>query len=459
MNRTLIILAVLLAGVFGAAQSRSTSMAKPLRSKPAKSVANWAQWRGPDSQGISPETNLPAVWSPTRNVKWKTAIPGRGHSSPIIWGDRIFLTTSLEGDIIPGAKAVKHKLGGEDYIHPDSVGANRVHTLKVLCLDRRSGKLLWERTAYSGRVYDDRHRKATYAEGTPATDGRFVYAWFGSEGLYCYDFNGKLIWKKSLGNIATQGMGNGTSPALYEDRLILQCDEDNGEGSFIVALDKRSGKELWRAPRQVEVSWTSPVIARAPERVELIASGAQYIAAYDPTTGKELWRCKGTQGWTVATPLVGHGVVIASAAHPVKRAVAIRLGGSGDVTDTPQVAWQRDKGTGYTPSSILYGDYAYLMTDRGLITCVDVRTGEVKYEGARVPKPATFSASPVAFEDKILLTSEDGDTFVLKAGPKHEVLGTNSLDEPVYASPAIAGGNIIIRTASNLYCITSGGAK
>src|SRR6185369_15760327 len=161
MNRTLLIIAVLLAGVFGAAESRSPSMSRPLRAKPAKSVANWAQWRGPGSQGISPETDLPVVWSPTQNVKWKTAIPGRGHSSPIIWGDRIFLTTSLEGEIIPDAKAVKHKLEGEDYVHPDSVGANHRHTLQVLCLDRRTGGILWRRTAYEGRVYDDRHRKAT----------------------------------------------------------------------------------------------------------------------------------------------------------------------------------------------------------------------------------------------------------------------------------------------------------
>jgi outer membrane protein assembly factor BamB len=459
MNRTLIILAVLLAGAFGAAESLPTAMTKPLKAKPVKSVANWAQWRGPDSQGISPETGLPTVWSDTQNVKWKTAIPGRGHSSPIVWGDRVFLTTSLEGGITPDAKAVKHKLGGEYYVHPDSVGADRQHTLQVLCLDRRSGKLLWRQTAYEGRVYDDRHRKATYADGTPATDGRFVYAWFGSEGLYCYDFNGKLVWKKSLGNIATQGMGNGTSPVLYKNMVILQCDEDNGEKSFIAALDKRSGKELWRTQRQVEVSWTTPVIARTPARTELVASGNQFIVSYDPATGKELWRCQGTQSWTVPTPLVGHGIVVVSATHPVKRALAIRLGGSGDLTGAPNIVWQRDKGTGYTPSSILYGDYVYLLTDRGLLTCLDVKTGEVKYEGARVPKPATFSASPVAFEDKILLTSEDGDTFVLKAGPKHEVLGTNSLDEPIYASPAIAGGNIFIRTASRLYCITNGDSK
>jgi outer membrane protein assembly factor BamB len=307
-------------------------------------------------------------------------------------------------------------------------------------------------------MYDDRHRTATYADATPATDGRYVYAWFGSEGLYCYDFAGQLVWKKSLGGIATQGMGNGASPVLYDNLVILQCDEDNGEESFIVAFDKRSGKEVWRTARQVDVSWTTPVVARAPARTELVASGSQYVAAYDPATGKELWRCQGTESWTVATPLVGHGIVVVSAAHPVKRALAIRLGGSGEVTET-HIVWRRDKGTGYTPSSILYGDYAYLMTDSGLLTCIDVRTGEVKYEGARVPRPARFYASPVAFEDKLLLTSEAGDTFVLRAGPRHEVLGTNSLDEPVYASPAIAGGNIFIRGTKHLYCIAQEGEK
>jgi outer membrane protein assembly factor BamB len=277
--------------------------------------------------------------------------------------------------------------------------------------------------------------------------------------LYCYNFSGKLIWKKSLGPIATQGMGNGASPVLYQNLVILQCDEDNGEKSFIAALDKRTGKDVWRTARKVQVSWSTPVIARTPARVELVASGNEHVISYDPATGKELWRCQGTQSWTVSTPLVGHGIVVVSAAHPVKRAIAIRLGGNGDVSGTPQVIWQRDKGTGYTPSSILYGDYVYLMTDRGILTCVDVKTGEIKYEGGRVPKPATFSASPVAYEDNILLSSEDGDIFVLKAGPKFEVLRTNSLDEPIYASPAIANGKIFIRTTKHLYCITNGEKK
>jgi outer membrane protein assembly factor BamB len=441
---------ILLAGLLALA------FASVAAARPPRDPVNWSQWRGPDSQGVSHERDLPTKWSNTKNVKWRAEIPGRGHSSPIVWGNRIFLTTSLEGEVVPEARPVKHILEGEVYVHPDSVAGNRSHTLQVLCLDRGTGKPLWTRTAYEGRVYDDRHRKATYADATPATDGQRVYAWFGSEGLYCYNFAGKLLWKKSFGGIATQGMGNGTSPVLYQDLLILQCDEDNGDKSFIVALDKKSGKERWRTARKVEVSWTTPVVTRTPLRAELVASGSQYVASYDPATGKELWRCKGTEGWTVPTPLVGHGIVVVSAAHPVKRALAIRLGGNGDVTNTPFVVWQRDKGTGYVPSSILYGDYVYLMSDRGLLTCIDVTTGEVKYEGARVPRPATFSASPVAFEDKILLTSEDGDTFVLKAGPKHEVLETNSLDEPVYASPAIAGGNILIRSVKHLYCLSNG---
>jgi outer membrane protein assembly factor BamB len=425
---------------------------QPATAKPAKPGPTWAQWRGPDSQGISTETGLPTEWSGTKNIKWKTALPGKGHSSPIVWGDKIFLTTSIEGAVIPGAKQPKHILEGEEYLHPDSTADNLHHTLKVLCLDRRTGKLLWEQTAYAGRVYDGRHRKSTYANSTPVTDGRYVYVWFGSEGMYCYDFNGKLVWKTSLGGIATIGLGVASSPVLYERLVILQCDEDAGEKSFIAALDQRTGKVVWRTPRKIEASWTTPVIVRTPARVELIASGNENIVSYDPLTGQELWRTLGTGGYTVPTPLVGQGIVMVSAAHPVKRALAIRPGGRGDVSET-NIVWRHEKGTGYTPSSILYGDYVYLMTDRGLITCLEAKTGKVIYEGARVPKPATFSASPVAFEGKILLTSEDGDTFVLKAGPQHEVLATNTLEEPVYASPAIAGGNIFIRGAQHLYCI------
>jgi outer membrane protein assembly factor BamB len=416
--------------------------------------SNWAGWRGPDGQGVSDEKNLPTEWSETKNVKWKTPIPGRGFSCPVIWGNRVFLTTAIEGDVIPGQKAIIHKIEGQEFKHPDWIGSDRSHTFKVLCLDSETGKVLWERTAYEGKVFDHRHRKGSYASPTAVTDGQYVYAYFGSEGLYCYDFKGNQVWKTSFGGVPTLGMGVGTSPVLYENLLIIQCDQDEGTTSFIAALDKKTGKEVWRQKRNVQVSWSTPVIARSGSRVELVTNGNEWIISYDPATGKEWWRCKGVDSNAIHTPLVGKDMVIVSAGFPAKRTFAIKLGGEGDITNTPNVMWKYEKGTAYVASPILYGDYLYLVTDKGILTCLDPNTGEVKYEGGRVPIPASFMASPVAYEGNILLPSEDGDTFVVKAGPKHEVLRTNSLGEPVYTSPSIAGGKIFIRGEKNLYCIS-----
>jgi len=419
-------------------------------------AGNWPQWRGPDGSGVSNEKNLPSEWTPTKNIKWKTAIEGRAHSSPIVWGNRVFVTTAVEGAVVPDAKAAKHVLEGDkEFVHPDSVGADRKHTFKVICLDRETGKTLWQSTAWEGTPYDNRHRKSSYAASTPATDGKFVYAFFGAEGLYAYDFKGKLAWKAELGKLATLGMGTGASPILFDNLVIVQCDEDNGEASFIVAVDKKTGKEAWRTPRKVQVSWSTPLLARTSTRAELIASGTEAVIAYDPATGKELWRHKGVESNAIPSPVANNDLVFLVAGFPAKIAMAIRMGQSGDLTGTPNVPWKYEKGTAYVPSPILYGDYLYLTTDRGILTCLDAKTGEVKYEGGRIPIPATFTASPVAFEGKILMTSEDGDTFMIKAGPKHEVISTNSVGEPVYASPAIADGRIFIRGEKNLYCIGS----
>jgi len=421
---------------------------------------NWPQWRGPMGSGISNEKNLPGEWGADKNIRWKTPLPGRGHSSPVVWGNRIFLTTDIEGDIVPGAKAVQHVRKGEVWVHPDSVSGNRKHTLKVLCLDRDTGKILWEQIAYEGTVLDDRHRKNTYASGTPVTDGKLVYAFFEAEGLYCYDFAGKLIWKTSVGKISKVGMGPGTSPVLFENLVILQCDlEDGGPDlSFISAVDKRTGKEVWRVKRSHRKTHATPLIVRSGNRTELVANGWETVVAYDPATGKELWHCDGVRGWGIPSPVANNDMVFVSAGYPGKRAMGIKLGASGDLTGTPNLVWSYDKGTAYVTSPILYDDYLYLVSDKGILTCIDAKTGALQYEGGRVPVPATFSASAVAFDGKIFLTSEDGDTFVIKAGPKHEVLATNSLGEPVYASPAIADGMLFIRGEKTLYCI-GGGAK
>jgi len=301
-------------------------------------------------------------------------------------------------------------------------------------------------------MYDDRHRKGSYASPTPATDGRHVYAYFGTEGIYCYDYNGRLVWKVLPGRMGNIGMGPGTSPVLFEDRLILQCDEENGEKSFIMALDKKTGRQLWKTDRKIQVTWSTPLVARGPRQVELVTSGNEWIVSYDPRSGRELWRTKGHGSNAIGTPLAGDGIAFVYAGYPNKKMFAIRLGAAGDVTGSSTVVWQYDRGTAYVPSSILYGPYVYLMTDKGILTCLEVSTGKLIYKGGRVPVPATFTASPVAVDGRILLTSEDGDTFVIKAGPKHEVLTTNSVGEPVYASPAVSHGMIFIRGEKHLFC-------
>jgi outer membrane protein assembly factor BamB len=443
MHRPLLISAAVLIA------SSSLSAAEPEPSRDAR----WPGWRGSDGQGIVQEKGLPLEWSATRNVVWKTEIPGKGYSSPIVWGNRIFLTTAIEGEVDPAAKPMKHQIDGQDFVHPDGVAADRKHTFEVLALDAASGRILWQRTAWKGTPFDTRHRRSSFASPTPVTDGTLVYAYFGGEGMFAYDFDGRMAWKYQPGALGTLGVGVGTSPLLYESVVILQCDEDNGEKSFVVGLDKKTGKEVWRVARKIEVSWATPVIVRAGGRDELITAGSQHVIAYDPATGKELWRMKGLASNAVPSPVVGDGVVVLSSGYPEKVAVAVRPGGSGDITGTDRVLWTYNKGTAYVPSPILYHGLVYLMTDKGLITCLDAKTGAVKYEGARLPVPASFMASPVALGGSILLMSQDGDTFVVKAGPQFEVVRTNPLDEPISASAAAAPGRLFIRGEKHLFAI------
>lgn len=405
-------------------------------------ATNWPQWRGPDSNGISTETKLPEEWSPTKNVAWKVPVPGRGRSSPIVWGDRIFLTTDIEGEKVDGLKPPVHKLGNDVFRHPDSTGMAVKHKLDVLCFERRTGKLLWQKTAYEGPVYDERHKSGSYAAPTPVTDGRAVYAYFGAEGMYAFDFNGKLLWKFDPGKIQTIGMGPGTSPVLDGDLIILQCDSSDDK-SKILALNKRNGELVWKTERKTNVTWSTPQLVGK----ELITTANDMVVAYDPKTGRELWKGGGVKGNAVPSPVSGNGIVVVSAGYPDKYAYAFKAGGNG------KPIWEYTKGTAYVPSPIFYGDYVYLVTDRALLTCLDAKTGEVKYEGKRPPAPVTMAGSPVAFNGKILLTSEDGDTYVIKAGPDFEVIRTNSIGEPVLSSPAIANGMIVIRGKDHLFAI------
>lgn len=411
---------------------------------------DWPQWRGPHGAGIA-EGRFKDAWTPD-TVAWKVPIPGAGHSSPVVSNGRIYLTTSVEGEPLPGHKAPVHP--GFDlkpgYVNPDSCCIDRTYALKVIALDAASGDLLWERTAFEGAMYDDRHRKNTYASSTIATDGDLLYAYFESAGLYAYDSSGALKWKADFGGLAKAGMGPGMSPLIHGDLIIVQNDLEMGEGSHILALDRRTGTQVWKTARRHRRSWATPIIVTAGGREELIASGAESVMAYDPKTGAELWTTDGVRSHPIPSVVQGHGLIFATAGSGAKVALAIR---PGQVDDAARLAWKYNKGTAYVASPILYGDFLYLISDAGLMTCIDARTGEVKYEGGRPPVPATFRASPVAVDGKLFITSEDGETFVIRSGPTHEVIRTNSVGEPVWSSPALANGTIYIRGARHLFAI------
>lgn len=405
---------------------------------------NWPQWRGPGGQGISAEKQLPTEWSPAKNVAWKVELP-HGYSSPIVWKNRIFLTSAVEGGVIPGQipESVRIKQP-----HPSSVAGDKRHALKVLALDTKTGKIVWERTAYEGPVFDARHARSTFAGPTAVTDGKMVFAYFGPEGLYAYDFKGTLAWK-AVEKFHTLGLGTGTSPVLFRDFVIVQRDEDN-ETSVVVAYEKTTGREAWKTKRPVQISWSTPVLVQTGTRSELVTNGNEHVIGYDPATGRELWRTTGVQSNAIHTPLVGKGLVIVTAGYPAKKIIAIR---PGDQPQDKRVAWTYTKGTGYVLSNILYGDYVYLSTDNGIVTCLDALTGQVKYEGGRPPRPTHFMGSAVGYGGLIAMTSEDGETFMLKAGPTHEIVRTNTIDEPVYSSAALANGRVYIRGTKHLYAI------
>ena len=425
-------------------RSMSITFALSLALTAGLAAENWPQWRGPHGQGISTDKSLPTEWAPGKNVAWKTALP-HGYSSPIVWEDRIFLTSAIEGEALPGVVPESVRINQP---HPQSTAGDKKHTLKILALETKTGKILWEQTAYEGPVFDARHQRSTFAGPTAITDGKMIYAYFGPEGLYAYDFDGKLIWKV-VEKFHTLGLGTGTSPVLFGNSVIVQRDQDE-KTSVVVAYDKTTGKELWKASRPVSISWSTPVLVDVGNHTELVTNGTENVIAYDAATGKELWKTKGVQSNAIHTPLVGSGLVVVTAGFPAKKIIAIR---PGDQPEEKRIAWEYSKGTGYVLSNILYDGHVYLSTDNGIVTCIEAETGKVVYEGGRPPKPTNFMGSAVAYSGLIAMTSEDGDTFLIKAGPKHEIVRTNTVDEPVYSSLALANGRIYIRGEKHLFSI------
>ena len=382
----------------------------------------WPRWRGPSGQGVASGSGYPDSWSATQGVLWKSPVPGTGNSSPIIWGDHIFVTSAYEG----GRK------------------------LSLVAYRRSDGRLLWESPAPSGRTDSGAHYKNGHASSTPATDGQRVYVLFGARGLFAYDFSGKLVWQRDLGPIDAYH-GAAGSPLLYRDRIILY--QDQFSGSFIAAYDTKTGRELWRTRRDASVGWGTPIAIRAGNRDEVIVNGQQYVTSYDPTSGKELWRCGGTTYEVIPTPVVGYGLVFCSSGR-AGPTLAIRPGGSGDVTRS-HLVWESPRGSPFVPSPILYGDQIYMVNDMAsIVTSLSATTGQSLWQGRLgVAQREGFSASPVAVDGKIFFTNDDGQTFVLRAGPKFELMHVNTLGENILASPALVDGRWYFRTQRNLLAI------
>jgi len=421
----------------------------------AAESSDWPGFRGADGSGIArtgpgPATDLDL----DRHLLWKAKIEGRGHSSPVISGGRVFLTTAIVGDVIPGAGPPEHTFGGEPFKHPEAVDGNRHHTMKVMALDADHGDLLWSHTAYAGRVYDDRHSASSYASPTPVTDGERVYAYFGSEGVYAYTVDGEPVWERDIGDIKTVGLGVGTSPVLHDGLLIILADEDSGDDSFIVALDALTGEEVWKHDRPVQASWATPVLVEHDGQKQLLTSGYEFVIAYDPADGNELWRATGLQNNAIHIPMTVDDLAVFTSGYPGKIAFAIPLDSRGDLTGSDKArAWTYRKGTGYVPSNLLYDGLLYLTNDGGVITCLDARTGQVVYEGGRLPIRGRYSASMVGGGGRILMVNTDGDAALFRAGREHEVLGSFSLGEPVWATPAIVGHRLYIRGSEHLFAL------
>lgn len=414
---------------------------------------HWPRLGGPDGSGVSSATDIPTHWSDTENVLWKTALPGRGHSAPTVWGDRIFLTTAVRLDKTTDRPRPVHYLGGAEWRHPDSLGGEFLHEYRVLGLNASDGSVLWNRVVATAFPFDDRHASNSYASPTVATDGKHVYAWFGSEGLFALDRDGNPVWSADLGPVPLLGLGVGSSPIVHDGLVIVQIDRENGEDSEIVGVDGASGQIVWRTPRPNRRSWSTAVVVETSARTELVTSGYEVIQAYDPATGEELWRIDGLGNQALHRPLVHEDLVIHTSGYPDKKVMAVRLGGSGALAGTDRLAWTYHKGTAYVPSGILYEGLLYLVAGNGVLTCLDAVTGEVVYEGGRSPVPQGYMASPIAWDGKILLPGEDGEMVVVRAGPEFEVLAVNSLGESVWAMPAIADGRLLIRGRRHLWAI------
>lgn len=444
--------------------------------------ARWATWRGPDGSGVAPNSNPPTEWSEDNNVKWKVTVPGLGNSTPIIWGDRIYLTTAVETDEegvapkLPDARPRADAGGGRARPGGTRPGGNRsghgnrrggrrggwgskpaptkVFDFRVVAINRNDGSVIWSKSVKKAVPHEGGHSTGSQASSSPITDGEHIYAHFGSRGIHCLDMSGELIWSKDFGYMRTRNQfGEGSSPALSGDTLIINWDHEGD--SFVYALNKKTGDEIWRKPRKESTSWTTPLIVEVDGKQQAIIVATGATRAYDVATGDVIWSTTGMTTNAIPSPIVRDGIAYLMSGFRGAALQAIKLSGAkGDITETEHMLWRHNRQTSYVPSALLYGKHLYfLRSNNAVLTCLDVETGKPAFEGQRLSGLRTVYSSPVGAGGRIYLPSREGVTKVFKAGATFEELATNELDDVFDASPIVIGDELYLRGHEALYCI------
>jgi len=395
----------------------------------------WGHWRGPTGNGTSPSADPPLHWNEKKNVKWKTPIPGKGSSSPVVWGDKIFITSAVgptEGD------------------RPRSA-----QKFTLYCIDRKNGDILWHRVSAESVPHQGHHASHGFASASPMTDGKHVFAFFGTRGLFAYDMDGKPAWERTdFGKMDTRNhFGEGSSPTMHGDTIIVPWDHEGA--SKIIALNKADGKNRWETPRDEPTSWDTPLVVEHDGKKQVVTSGQNFAMGYDFESGKEIWRCAGQTQRPVASPVSANGLVYVGSGFRGAFLGAFKLGAKGDLKGTEAVVWQKNAHTPDIPSLLLSGDRLYYTARKSaILSCVDAKTGNPHYENERIDGVRELYASPVAASGRVYITGRDGSITVIKDGTDLEVLATNKLSDPIDATPALVGKDIVIRSAKHLYLIS-----
>jgi outer membrane protein assembly factor BamB len=411
---------------------------------------NWHHWRGPLANGTAPHGDPPVAWDEQTNIKWKAPLPGQGTTTPIVWGDRVFVLTAIETDRVARPDELpKVNRRGEAKTTPP----NRFHKFDVLCFDRRTGELRWRRTANEQVPHEGHNPNHTYCAGSPTTDGRFLYVSFGSFGIYCYDFDGKLVWQRDLGRQQTRlAWGEAVTPVIHGNDLLLNWDQE--VDGALYCLDARTGQTRWKVDRDEDSSWNTPLVVEHNGRTQVIVNATKRIRSYDLATGKELWQCGGMSTNAIPSVVAEGGIAYVMSGYTGSLAVAIPLDATGDVTETGKVLWRHTRGTPYVASPALAGGRLYfIQLFNELLTVLDTKTGKPVIDRERLPGLKTIYASPVVVAGRVYIVDRSGTTLVLKQSDKLEVLATNRLNDPIDASPVVVGKQLFLRGAKYLYCI------